>query len=347
MRRITIREVAQRAGVSHQTVSRVINHSPDVSPETREQVQRAIDELNYHPNAQAVSLSRNRANIVGMIVDRAGDQFFGPIVDGACQALTEHGRFMLLAQTDNLAQPSAIEALLHSRRIDGLILTLPLEASLAQARNLAKNRLPIVLVDLHYDIDADHVAVDSYYGAYHATKHLIKLGHQRIGIIYNRQDIPVGMVRLNAYKAALHESQLPFIPELAVPGRWGVSYGAAGARQLLALPERPTAIFASDDQMAIGALQVIYEHRLRVPEDISLVGFDDIEYAQYTFPPLTTVRQPLREMGYLAGTQVCRLIDEGSAAEPLRITLKPELIVRGSTAPPHHHIDELLEIPVQ
>jgi DNA-binding LacI/PurR family transcriptional regulator len=334
MPQITIREVARRAGVSHQTVSRVINDSPDVSTETREQVRRAIIELDYHPNAQAIGLSRNRSNIVGMIVDRAGDQFFGPIVDGACQALMERGRFMLVAQTDNLAQPSAIEALLRSRRIDGLILTLPLEASLEQARNLAQRKLPIVLVDLHFEMDVDHIAVDSFHGAYVATEHLIELGHRRIGIIYNRQDLPVGIVRLNGYRAALQHHGIPYDPTLAAQGRWGVAYGEQGAEQLLCLPERPTAIFACDDQMAIGAMAAIYRHGLRIPDDISLIGFDDIEYAQYSHPPLTTIRQPLREMGRLAGTQVCRLIDEGVDAEPLRLTLKPELVIRNSTAPP-------------
>ncbi|MDZ4717523.1 MAG: LacI family DNA-binding transcriptional regulator [Roseiflexaceae bacterium] len=333
MRRITIREVARRAGVSYQTVSRVINNSPDVSVETREQVQRAIADLDYHPNAQAVSLSRNRSNIVGMIVDRAGDSFFGPMVDGACQALAERGRFMLLAQTDNLEQPSAIEALLRSRRIDGLILVLPLEPSLEQARNLVKSQLPLVLVDLQYDIDADYISVDSYRGAYAATKHLIELGHRRIGIVYNRQDIPVGLIRLSAYQAALQDYGIAFDPVLALPGKWGVASGKEGAEQLLALSERPTAIFTCDDQMAIGALQTIYRHGLRVPEDISLVGFDDIEYAQYLHPPLTTVRQPLREMGYTAGEHICRMID-GTMIGRLQLTLASTLIIRDSTAPP-------------
>jgi LacI family transcriptional regulator len=312
----------------------VINNSPDVAAETREQVQLAIVELDYHPNAQAISLSRNRSNIVGMIVDRAGDQFFGPIVDGACEALIEQGRFMLVAQTDNLAQPSAIEALLRSRRIDGIILTLPLEASLAQARNLAQRKLPIVLVDLHFDMDVDFISVDSFHGAFTATEHLIKLGHRRIGIIYNRQDLPVGLVRLEGYKAALLAYGLPFDPALAVQGRWGVLPGELGAAALLSLPERPTAIFACDDQMAVGAMQTLYRAGLRIPDDISLIGFDDIEFAAHTNPPLTTIRQPLREMGYLAGQQVCRLIDDGINAPPLRMTIKPELVMRDSTAPP-------------
>ncbi|GAB4111971.1 MAG: substrate-binding domain-containing protein [Roseiflexaceae bacterium] len=334
MGRVTIREVARRAGVSHQTVSRVINNSPDVSPETREHVRQAIVELDYHPNAQAVSLSRNRANSVGMVVDRAGDQFFGPIVNGACQALMERDRFMLLAQTDYLSQPSAIEALLRSRRIDGLILTLPLEPSLAQARNIAESQLPIVLVDLHFDLDIDFVAVDSFHGAYLATEHLIKLGHRRIGLIYNRQDVPVGLVRLRGYQQALADYGIPYQENLTVAGRWGVESGKRGAEELLSLASPPTAIFGGDDMMAIGAMHVAAQRGLRVPDDISVMGFDDVESAAYMIPQLTTIRQPLYEMGYRAGERVCQLIDGIAEGDTLRLTLKPELVIRQSTAAP-------------
>jgi LacI family transcriptional regulator len=334
MGRVTIREVARRAGVSHQTVSRVINNSPDVSPETREHVRQAIVELDYHPNAQAVSLSRNRANSVGMVVDRAGDQFFGPIVNGACQALMERDRFMLLAQTDYLSQPSAIEALLRSRRIDGLILTLPLEPSLAQARSIAESQLPIVLVDLHFDLDIDFVAVDSFHGAYLATEHLIKLGHRRIGLIYNRQDVPVGLVRLRGYQQALADYGIPYQEHLTVTGRWCVESGKRGAEQLLSLASPPTAIFGGDDMMAIGAMHVVAQRGLRVPDDISVIGFDDVESAAYMIPQLTTIRQPLYEMGYRAGERVCQLIDGIAEGDTLRLTLKPELVIRQSTAAP-------------
>lgn len=334
MRRVTIREVARRAGVSHQTVSRVINNSPGVSPETRYQVQRAIEELNYHPNAQAVSLSRDRANIVGMIVNHSGDPFFGPMVDGACQALTERGRFTLLVHTEHLDQPSAIDALLHSRRIDGLILVLPLAVSLEQARRLSESGLPLVLLDLQYDLDADHVAIDNVRGAFLAVNHLIVLGHRRIGIIRGRDDIPVGQMRLDGYRKALAHHGLPFDPELAVPGDFTSASGEVGAERLLDLADPPTAIFACDDQMALGAMRAIYRRHLRIPDDISLVGYDDVAFARHVYPPLTTIRQPLREMGYLAGSQVCRLIEEGEAAAPLRLTIEPELVVRESTAAP-------------
>lgn len=338
MRRVTIRDVAQRAGVSHQTVSRVLNNSTSVAAETRQQVELAIAELDYMPNAQAVGLSRNRVNIVGMVVDRAGDPFFGPIVNGACQALMERGRSMLLAHTDHLAQPSAIERLLRSRRIDGLILTIPLSASLEQARQLARRKLPLVLVDLQYEVDADYLAVDSVVGAYAATEHLLQLGHRRIGMITNRMDLPVGRMRLEGYQAALAMASVSFCPELVIEGPWGVANGEQRAMTLLSMPQPPTAIFAGDDQMAIGAMRAIARAGLRIPQDISLVGFNDIEYAQYLAPALTTVRQPLFEMGYRAGLHVCRMIDDGDQAPSMRVTLQPELIVRESTGRVPQHL---------
>jgi LacI family transcriptional regulator len=329
MSRVTIREVARYAGVSHQTVSRVLNGSPDVAQETRAQVQDAIRTLDYHPNAQAVSLSRNRSGSIGMIVDRAGDTFFGPIVDGVCQALTEHDRFLLLAETDYMEQPSAIAALLRSRRIDGMILALPLAESLEQARQVAEGHIPLVLVDLQYPIDADHIAIDNLYGGYLATRHLLEQGHRRIGIICGPTILPVSQSRLNGYRRALEEYGVCYHPELVIPGAFTVESGVAGAEQLLALAEPPTAIFCSDDLMAIGALGTLWRKHIRVPDDISLIGFDDIVYAQHTYPPLTTVRQPLQHMGYLAGQHICKVVDGSS--ETLRLTLVPELVVREST----------------
>jgi LacI family transcriptional regulator len=332
MDRVTIREVARYAGVSHQTVSRVLNGSPDVAQDTRAQVQQAIRELDYHPNAQAVSLSRNRSGIIGMIVDRAGDSFFGPIVDGACKALTERERFMLLAETDYIEQPTAIAALLRSRRIDGMILALPLADSLEQAHQIAQGHLPLVLVDLQYPIDADYIAIDNLRGGYVATQHLLQLGHRRIGIICGPALLPVSQARLAGYRQAHQDYGIAYCEALVVPGEFRIESGIRGTEYLLGLEHRPTAIFCSDDQMAIGAMRVIAQHGLRIPHDISLIGFDDIQYVEHTYPALTTVHQPLYHMGYLAASHICSAVD--GVAEPLRVTLVPELIIRESTAAP-------------
>jgi LacI family transcriptional regulator len=333
VRRTTIREVARRAGVSHQTVSRVINNSPEVSESTRALVQQAIAELDYHPNAQAVGLSRNRSDIVGVVAQSVTSSYFAQIVDGIAEALQCHGRFMLLTRTDSTTQQESINLLQRSRRIDGMIIILPLEASLEQARQLAKSRLPLVLVDLQYDLDAHYISVNNFHGAYSATEYLIKLGHRRIGLIGGREELPVAQTRLDGYQAALRYYGLPFDPTLIVPGDFMMPSGEASVARFLALEQPPTAVFATNDPMALGAIGALRQHRLNVPEDISVVGFDDTPEARNGLPPLTTIRQPLWDMGKCAADYVCRLIDEPEL-EPLQLTMATELIVRQSTAPP-------------
>lgn len=329
MRRSTIREVALRAGVSYQTVSRVINNSPDVAEATREHVLRVIAELDYHPNAQAVSLSRNRTDIVGVIVDTVTSTFFAQTIDGIAQVLRRRGRFLLLATVEDASQFDVIDTLQRSRRIDGLVIVLPLANSLSLS-HLAPSQVPTVHVDLQYDMNVYGITVDNYHGAYLATRHLIELGHRRIGIVTGRRDIPVGQLRLDGYKAALYDHDIPFEPSLVAPGDFRFSSGVEGAERLLDLDPRPTAIFACNDLMAIGALHVATHRGLRVPADLSIIGFDDTPEAALACPPLTTMRQPLRAMGEMAADLICRLID-GETVEQKRYTVETELIVRAST----------------
>jgi LacI family transcriptional regulator len=338
MRRTTIREVAVRAGVSHQTVSRVINNSPYVSDSTRSQVLQAIAELDYHPNANAVGLSRNRSDIVGVVVESVTSPFFTQIVDGVARGLREQGRFLLLATTTGATQIDIMSSLQRSRRIDGMIVVLPLESSLEQAYILSQGRMPVILIDMLYDIDTNCISVNNFQGAYSAAEYLIKLGHRRIGMICGRSDIPVGQTRLDGYQAALRYYGIAYEPSLVMPGNFTDAAGYAGANRLLDLPVPPTAIFASNDEMAFGAMHAIRQRGLRVPDDVSIVGFDDIPEARHSYPPLTTVRQPLREMGELAGTYICRLIEDPTQPR-LQMTMTTRLIVRESTASPPGHFD--------
>lgn len=333
MRRATIREVARRAGVSYQTVSRVINNHPMVAASTRALVREAIAELNYHPNAQAVGLSRNRADIIGVITHSIASPFFAQIVDGTAQALQAQGRFMLLGCAGMTSQLETIDSLQRSRRIDGMIILLPLSTSVEAAQRLAASQFPLVLVDLQYDIDANYIAIDNRHGAYNATEHLIELGHRQIGLISGPLNQPVAHLRIAGYQDALRKYGLPYDPTLVVNGDFAHSGGEAGAAHFLSLDDPPTAIFACNDQMAFGTVRTLRRHGLRVPDDISVIGFDDIAEASVSYPPLTTIRQPLFEMGRLAAEYICHVID-GVESERLRLTLTPELVVRNSTAPP-------------
>ena len=332
MRRATIREVAQRAGVSYQTVSRVINNHPMVAASTRALVRAAIAELDYHPNAQAVGLSRNRADIIGVITHSIASPFFAQIVDGTAQALQAQGRYMLLGCAKMTSQQETINSLQRSRRIDGMIIILPLSTSLEAAQQLASSQFPLVLVDLQYDIDANYIAIDNRQGAYCATEHLIELGHRRIGLISGPLIQPVAHLRIAGYQDALRAYGLPYNPALVVTGDFAHTGGEAGAAHFLSLDDPPTAIFACNDQMAFGTVRTLRRHGVRVPEDISVIGFDDIAEASISYPPLTTIRQPLYEMGRLAADYICRVID-GIETERLQVTLTTELIVRQSTGP--------------
>ncbi|HMP42299.1 MAG TPA: LacI family DNA-binding transcriptional regulator [Roseiflexaceae bacterium] len=333
MRRTTIREVAIRAGVSHQTVSRVINNSPYVSETTRTQVLQAIADLDYHPNANAVGLSRNRSDIIGLVVESVTSPFFTQIIDGVARGLHDRGRFLLLAATREATQIEMMVSLQRSRRIDGMIVVLPVEPSLEHAYLLSQDQLPVILIDLHYELDTNYIAVDNFQGAYNATEHLITLGHRRIGIICGRSDVPVGAIRRDGYRAALQHYGIPFDSSLVVPGDFKALAGHEGANALLDLDQPPTAIFASNDEMAVGAMHAIRQRGLGIPEHVSGIGFDDIPEAQISYPALTTIHQPLYEMGELAGSHICRLIEDPEQPR-LQVTMSTRLIVRESTAPP-------------
>jgi DNA-binding LacI/PurR family transcriptional regulator len=302
-----------------------------VAPSTRALVREAIAELDYHPNAQAVGLSRNRSDIIGVITESVISPFFAQIVDNIAQALQAQGRFMLLGYADRASQMRTIDDLQRSRRIDGMIIILPLSASLEQAQQLASSELPVVLVDLQYNVDANYITIDNRQGAYSATEHLIKLGHRRIGIIGGQSELPVAHTRIVGYQAALCDYGVPYDPALMVWGDFAHAGGEQGALHFLSLDNPPTAIFACNDQMAFGVVRTLRRRGFNVPGDVSVIGFDDIPEASRSYPPLTTIRQPLNEMGRLAATYICRLID-GVEPGKLQVTMPTDLIVRQSTA---------------
>lgn len=337
-RRTTIREVASHAGVSYQTVSRVINNHPEVSVETRAQVLRAITELDYHPNAQAVSLSRNRSDIIGVVVSHIIGSFFAEITEGIARSLERHQRFMLMSCASEPEQEEFILSLQRSRRIDGLIVVLPVGASLERVRHLAASRMPIVLIDVQYAVDVTGIMVDNTQGAEQAVEYLIGLGHHRIGIINGRNDIPVGQMRMDGYRMALARHGICADPALMVPGRFDFESGVAGTEQLLSLAYPPSAIFATNDIMALGVVQAATRRGLRVPDDLSVIGFDDTVEARYSLPPLTTMRQPLREMGEIAVQLLLQRLDE-PGMPPERVVVPTELVLRSSCAPLRQHMD--------
>jgi LacI family transcriptional regulator len=333
--RATIRDIADLAGVSIATVSRVLNDRPDVAPETRENVLQVVREHGFSTNRGARGLSSGRTGMVGLTLPRVADAYFGPILSGAAEALYERDMRIVLAPTlhDHAREVSLLERLMRGTT-DGAILMLP-EESAEELRTLQRQGFPFVVVDPREPppdgiacVAAMHAA-----GAKQAVEHLLELGHRRIGAIAGAPGWYATEERLAGFRAALAGAGILLDPQLIVYSDWSIPRGTDGAEQLLSLPEPPTAIFGFNDNVAIGALNAARARGLSVPDDLSVVGFDDTEPAMIVTPHLTSVRQPLAEMGRMGVSLLLRLI-EGQRVDALRLELATKLVVRDSTAPP-------------
>lgn len=328
--RVTIRQVAELAGVSIATVSRVVNGHSDVSAQTREIVQRVIREHGYQAGARSRA---GATRLVGVAIPFVHPGYFAEILSGAAEALYEHDvQIMLCPTRHSRAREMSLLDRLAVGGADGAILVLPEESS-AELEELTGHGFPLVIVDPRTEVTEGVPVVSAAHsaGAAQATRHLLELGHQRIGIIGG----PLGWIatqeRLRGYHAALAGCGVLPDPSLAQYSDFNIDGGRAAALSLLDLPDPPTAIFAFNDNMAIGAIQAAGTRGLRVPADISVVGFDDTTEAVISVPALTTVRQPLAELGRTAVSLLLRQLDN-RRLEPLRVELETRLVLRDSTA---------------
>jgi LacI family transcriptional regulator len=331
---ITIYEVAREAGVSTATVSRVINDRRHVRAETRQRVEAAMRDLGYVANRQARGLAGGRSKVIGLLVYELGSSYFNQLIRGIDAATAEIGYDLMLYTTHARRESEAQHAAeLASGPADGLIFVLAVDIENYVGR-LRRQGVPYVLLDHDRDVpDSTFVTAANRRGAREAIDHLIGLGHRRIGFITGTAGTSSARERLAGYRDALRAARVDYDPALVVKGDFLETRGYAATAQLLALEERPTAIFTSADTAAFGAVKAVRAAGLKVPRDISIVGFDDIPEASLVMPPLTTVRQPLQEMGATAVRLLRRLMDEPDAT-PRRTELLTELIVRESTAPP-------------
>lgn len=331
---VTILDVARESGVSYSTVSRVLNGYGALKESTRAKVLSAAEKLGYVANIKARSLAGGKTRFVGILVPGLDNAYISEIVSGVDQELARSGYDMMLYTTHRYAGKESIYVkTIANGLVDGLLLIVPLNLR-AYLDALPSSDFPHVLID---QIDPEHkcTTVDStnWQGAYDAVTYLIGLGHRRIGFISGTLGLNSAIERLDGYRAALRHHQIPYDESLIITGDYLPQGGYAATKILLALPERPTAIFASNDLSAFGALDAIHEARLRIPEDISVIGFDDIPHASLVFPRLTTVRQPLVQIGQ---TAVRLLLEkfENPAVVARRVTLSTELVIRDSCAPP-------------
>ncbi|MCB7136148.1 LacI family DNA-binding transcriptional regulator [Cellulosimicrobium marinum] len=327
--RVTIGDVARTAGVSVATVSKVINERYGVAPQTSARVHEVIAELGYESSIVARSLRSRRTNVIGILVAEF-EPFSTELLKGISEAVEGTGYELLaysggLRRDDRVGWEQRYLSRLAGTLIDGAIVVTPTVVA-------PDGSIPVVAVDPHRGpsgaptIDSDNLA-----GARLATEHLVALGHRRIGFLGGRPDLESARLREQGYREALQDAGIAVDPDLLRVGGYRPDLADSPAHELLQLPDRPTAVFAANDLSAIRTMEVAAELGLRVPDDVSVVGFDDVPESALTSPPLTTVSQPIHRMGAEALRMVVDLV-EGRAREP-HLRLATSLVVRGSTRP--------------
>jgi LacI family transcriptional regulator len=339
--RATIRQVASAAGVSTQTVSRVLNRRPDVSPETRSRVQQVIDDLGYQPSALARSLIRQRSYTLGVVT--AGLRHIGPsrTLGGITAAAAEAGYSLLLEELPRYDSEEITPLLqsLRSQQVDGVIWAVPEVGDNRRWINRQRPEfdLPIVYLAMEPRPNVSMVSVNNYLGGRLVMAHLLEQGYRRIAHISGPLDWWEARQRMAAWKDALQEANLEVRGEYWAEGTWSSASGAEAVGKVLDQYRDLDAVFAANDQMALGVLHAASGRGRRVPQDLGVVGFDNIPESGYFCPPLTTVQQDQHNVGRVAVEEIVKIVEAGwggtTTIEPRAIMLSPSLVVRQSSAP--------------
>jgi LacI family transcriptional regulator len=328
---VTLQEVAALAGVSASTVSRILNGTAVVSDAKKQAVEEAIARLGFVPNPVARGLAGGRTLSIGVITQAIDSPFYGQAMRGIEETLAAAGYSALFVSGhwDADAEARCIEVL-RSRRVDGIIV-LTGRLSDAALRSCARE-LPVVVTGRKLEAAGLYALnFDNVEGGRLATDHLLRLGHRRIAFISGDGDHPDAVARHRGYRAALEAAGVAYDPKMVVPGRYFEQSGLEALEKLFQARRRFTAIFAANDQMAFGAMLGLHRRSLRVPRDVSLVGFDDLPASAYSLPPLSTVRQPVHEIGRLSAQAMLELLKGHVPSAPMP---RPELIARESSQPP-------------
>ncbi|MEZ4706103.1 MAG: LacI family DNA-binding transcriptional regulator [Caldilineaceae bacterium] len=328
----TIQDVATRAGVAPITVSRVLNHSGYVSEATRQRVEAAAAELDYVPNLLARGLRSNRTNTLALVLTDITNPFWTTVARGVEDAARARGFSVILCNTDeNEAKQAQYVDVLIRKRMDGFLLA-PARSTPDPIHKIQKQaNAPVVVLDRRIaGAEVDLVCGDSYGGSYALTRYLLDLGHRHIGVLSGPQTVSTAAERVAGHKAALQEAGLDVYSNLIQYGEYTVESGYCMMQQVLDAAPYPTAIFATNNFIAIGALQQLREAGLRVPADISLVGFDDLPMSWNTEPFLTVAVQPAYEIGQQAANLLIDRISQQDTSEPREFILPTELVIRQS-----------------
>lgn len=335
--RVTISDVAARAKVSTATVSYVINGSNRVSEETRARVLQAVKELGYQPNALARGLVMGQTRNIGLIIPHTAeyvfsDPYFSELLKGIATVVTREEYFLLLSLLTEADFRRVVAALINQRRVDGIIMVCTPRDSEEVAR-LQASKIPFTLIGTCYLPEVASIDVDNEEGSYTAAKHILELGHTKIGYIAGDMRYDSAVQRYRGFQRAMAEAGCPIVD--VYTGDFTQISGMLGARQLLSSNPEITALVCASDLMALGAVNAAREMGYTIPEQLSVVGFDDIPLSRESEPKLTTIRQPISRLGCLAAEQLLAMI-QGSKPKRSRqkMVLKTELVVRNSTAKP-------------
>jgi LacI family transcriptional regulator len=335
VKRSTMAQIAKEAGVSTTTVSKVLNELPGVSASMRTRIQQLIEQHAYVQNHAARQLRKGQSGLVDLVIMRLEGGYDLGIMHGIQDALAESGHRLVVFATneDEVRERFWLRRLLD-QSTDGVLLLLPFE-KIGIAKTLIAQNIPFVAIgDRNEPTTAfPTIGATIWLGGYTATEYLISLGHRRIGIITFPLHLTTSRARLAGYREALERAGIPIDPALICEGTYLLGDGVQQTRYLLDQPDPPTAIFAGNDAQAAGVYQVLYERNIRVPDQMSVIGFDDVMYTAQMSPPLTTIHQPLVEIGKMAANMLLRLI-AGQQLESNHVELSTSLVVRKSCAPP-------------
>jgi LacI family transcriptional regulator len=331
-KKVTIRDVAAAAGVSYQTVSRVLNDKPDVAEETRSRILQVIEELGYQPSAVARSLVFKRTRTLGLITADFSDYFFTQVIVGAEAEARQSDYFFILGSTErNPEDEPEYLRLLTEREVDGILFARPSTEGDSQ-HLLSLVRADVPLVTTNYYIPGEKltvVDVDNVDGGMQATNHLIEAGHRQIGMITGPPSWRSVKDRTEGHQLALEKAGIVFSQSFVEHGDWSYESGYKAMKRLLAKAPPITALFVQNDRMAIGAMRTLREMGQKIPDDMAIVGYDDIPPAAYCYPPLTTVHQPMVEVGQLGARLLIQIV-ENPDTERKEVLLKPRLVRRGT-----------------
>jgi LacI family transcriptional regulator/LacI family repressor for deo operon, udp, cdd, tsx, nupC, and nupG len=328
----SLTDVAKLAGVSIATVSRAISHPEKVAPQTLIAVRKVMKKLDYRPNRVARRLRQRggKRHLLGLIIPDIQNPFFAEIARGVEDvAYANQFAVMLCNSDEDMNKERFYLDVMLAESVDGIILP-PINDHDPEVSKVAGSGMPIVTVDRSLsDSTIDKVEVDNYQGAFDAVAHLIKIGHRRIGLITGRGNISTSRDRKLGYEQALTASEIPVNPEYVRMGDYKQASGIALADELLALPVPPTALFVANNLMAVGAIEAIHARNLKIPQDVAVIGFDDLPWADALDPPLTMVRQPAYEVGRAAAELLLKRLDNRNSP-PAWLRLRPRLILRQS-----------------